>query len=1070
MRLFREPYLLLIIAVIFINSTTILAQDYPNCLLDGDLNEQIIIGIGAVGLCDDNTFEDFAAMTKEDLLNYLIAVDDYDCFGRKIFYYRQNISEELFTDDKIDHLTNEATILANNFNGINNGIFGLLHYFKAAISQNFDYGLFISDSSWQKITTVCSTLSSNGSIINSVTNDANMISGHLFATCWANNMPGQTPIINLVQQTLNQHAELQNWQNFVNTNEEYGYYFKITYLLGTFLFYAIRDSKDRQSPKFYNRLNENPYQQIIASLAYAACDPDLRNLNIPRISESSFLSAKALKILGEVAKNDDSTLYQNHLEQALLQVLNCYNYLEPVWVYAAEALINNETDIGYANETVRTDLLNQEFPNQHIFEDGKLIMHSQLTDIEVLGLYEALQQVKAQFFRLFELTEQMPVEDDPNETVQIRIYKNRDAYRFYNGFLFGAPSPGGGVFIEDANTLNEDYATIYTWDREANESSYTLEELVRHEYVHYLQARYLIKGMWGQRANPFYEEGRLIWFEEGMAEFFSGCTATEGIIDKDVIKNHTKITPSITLQEATRSGYSTNTYNFGSIIWSNWHKTNRQRFKDLSNFTRLGTNYINDFDNYLANAITNDDQNFQGHINCLKQDICESWSPLTVGMDYSQFSTSDINSLNLEFIFNIDNIGSTQIEKQYQSQMGRFHLSGSYTVDAGNSDEETKINLYDRLDEILVEMKNNSNHNNFNYATAYYSNLNISSNPPTAQFHLVGPLKKESHGVYPGDVNYDGVVNALDIMHIGHYLSESNGMPNNNSPDISWQYHQRDDWNTNQTAIYCYYGFEDLKQADCNGDGTIDTTDLVAIQQNWHNTHLDAPLFQPVLPCFYFDDFSDYQLLLQPVGVLNNNNIVINVVLDRISNEPVSLLSGFININYSDNINTTVIDFNDSWLGTPAVDFKHLSNENTTDNKLETGFIKTNLTNSVGSGVVAQIIVELEPNNASNIELYVEFGFQNNETDNFFFNNNIEIFPNYAIQGIGNSICYDDLNIHSTTSFQNQYNSSGTIETNGKLSVGKNQVIEYNGDRVRLNTGFSVKAGAYFKVAHQPCQ
>jgi len=1072
MRLFKVPFLLLTTLLISLNCTTLLAQEYPNCLLDGDFDENIIVGISGPVACDDNDFEDFAAMSTQELYNYLIPTEDYDCFSRKVFFYRENYSEQLFEEEKINYLADQAAVLANNFNGSNNGINGIFQYFTVAVTQNYDYGLHISATSWAKIKNACIALSSNSHIQNANTYDANMISGYLFATCWANNISGQTAIMDLVQHTLYQHAELQNWKNFIDYNDnsyDYEYYFKMAYFLDVFLFYAIRDRKEVQNPKFYHRLNENPYYQIITSLAYAACDPELLNLNIPRIRESALECADALSILGkETSYDENRTLYNNYVEQALLELLDCYEYLHPVWIETIEILTRNDTDTGYELETVKTELKDREFPNQNTFEDGRLIIYSSLPDIEILGLYEALQQVKAQFFRLFELNDQMPVENDPNETVQLRIYKDRESYRYYNGILFNAPSPGGGVYIESTAGLNEDYATMYTWDRESHESSYSLEELVRHEYIHYLQGRYLIKGMWGDRANPFYENERLIWFEEGMAEFFSGSTAMDGIIDRDVIKSRIQNRPAISLEKATKSGYTSNTYNFGNVIWSNWYNTNRKRFKDLANFTRNGTSYIDDFDAYLENAVISDDQDFQGHINCLTQDVCETWTPSTQATDYNLFNTSDIASLNNEFIIQIDNIESTQIEEQYSAQVGRFHLSGDYTVSAGSNTQETKLNLYNRLDEILIELKNNSNFNNFDYATAYYGDVNVSSNPPSAQFHIVGPLKKVSKAVYPGDVNYDGIVNALDIMHIGHYFNESNNSQNN--PDINWQPFQREDWNTNQTSIYCYYGYEDLKHADCNGDGIINLTDLDAIEQNWLSNHFEAPFIQPIIPCFFFDDFTDYQLSIQPIEILNNNNILINISIERISNSPIDFFSGFINTTYSDNVSSISINFDESWIGNPNVDFEYLTNENILNRTLETGFTKTNGLNSNGNGVVAQIELQLANNNNTNIELYVELGFQNIEKDNFFLQRNYEIHPNFGVQGINNSICDGNLTINESTIFQNQYNSIGSIVTSGNITVGKEQVVEYKANRVRLNTGFSVNVGASFNASYDSCQ
>lgn len=1117
---------------------------YPKCFVGAAFNDESI-----ESSCNNFIFQDFAQMSTANLYDFLINLStDNTCFERKVFSYNAAYSPDLFSTNKINYIADQATNLANNFNGTNNGLFGLFQYLRVAVKQNYtslgntNFELPIPQPSWDKIKLACVTLASNTHILNTQTDDANMIAGYLFATCRANNIPGEDAILNLVQTTLHQFAELQNWKGFINENGEYAhsYYFKNHFLLNTFFFYAIIDEFDEQNPKFAERLIEDPYYKIIASLAFLACDPDIKNNNNTRLSETSLFGVKKLDILSTAIKEDQNTaLYNAYLENALIKVFRCNDYLDPIWVTTAKALLDGGTDIGYELDAIRASLIEQQFPNQNVFEDCKLIIYSSLTNEEVSALYESLQQVKAQFFRLFELNEQMPVDGDPNEVVQIRIFNSGNSYRSYNGFLFNAPSAGGGVFIEDATRINEDYATMYTYERSFNESAYSLEEIVRHEYMHYLQARYLIKGLWGKDVNPFYDANRLVWFEEGMAEFFSGSSGTNGVIDRTVIKNNIANRNTIDIQQITQLGYgSPDVYNFGNLVWSNWYKNNRCRFKQLANFTQDGTNSIQAFDNFLQNAALNDNQSFQNHVNCIKNNGCPVWIPNT---ELVQFSTSNLNTIKNEFIANINGVESVEIEEIFSSDVPRFQLTGNFSANIGSDVCQNNVNLSNELDDILIEIKNETNLTNFDYATAYFNNENTNINGQTncnqysgqifytscngltyfliqqtngtildpynadginfdypdgatinfnytdystgdlcaladkavlitcvevtenvngkAFFNIKGPLK-ESKTVWPGDVNYDGVVNGTDVMHLGHYLNQSNTPANNIS--IDWQPKNRSNWDTNQTADFCYFGFKDLKHADCNGDGIINTTDLNAIEQNWFNTHSNITCIQPSIPCFYTN--LDYQLLLQPIGILNNNNVVVNIVVERKSNELLNILSGFVNVDYSDNISTAQINFDNTWLGTPNSDLKYLFAEDTTIDRLEAGFTKTNNSNSFGSGILATLVFQIEPNNNSNIELFVELGFQNKAADNFYLN------KAYTIQTPQDLACYNELIISETTPFQNEYNSSNLIETNGDLTIGKDQVVKYKAkNRVRLNTGFGIKAGASFNANTEPC-
>lgn len=71
--------------------------------------------------------------------------------------------------------------------------------------------------------------------------------------------------------------------------------------------------------------------------------------------------------------------------------------------------------------------------------------------------------------------------------------------------------------------------------------------------------------------------------------------------------------------------------------------------------------------------------------------------------------------------------------------------------------------------------------------------------------------------------------------------------------------------------------------------------------------------------------------------------------------------------------------------------------------------------------------------------------------------------------GSDNFNCLPNLNITTNTPFQNLYQSSGTITTNGNLNIWQNQQVEYRSNHIKLNEGFSAKAGSHFKVRYGGC-
>lgn len=136
----------------------------------------------------------------------------------------------------------------------------------------------------------------------------------------------------------------------------------------------------------------------------------------------------------------------------------------------------------------------------------------------VTMLWRAASEVAAQFQRVtLTIT---PVAGDPNGVLQVYLYPNKTSYEHFHTFRFGLGSANGGIYIEQDGTF-------YTYDRTAAESIYTLEELMRHEYAHYLIGRHLVPGMWGEA--PIYDGGRMVWFDEGFAEFITWSTPRDGV-------------------------------------------------------------------------------------------------------------------------------------------------------------------------------------------------------------------------------------------------------------------------------------------------------------------------------------------------------------------------------------------------------------------------------------------------------------------------------------------------------------------------------------------------------------
>ncbi len=168
---------------------------------------------------------------------------------------------------------------------------------------------------------------------------------------------------------------------------------------------------------------------------------------------------------------------------------------------------------------VEQDVMAKMFPNTFSFDDGEFVVRTAISESEVQELYHAAKQVEAQYKRAKQDLD--AVSNDPNQVLIMYVYGTHQDYLDLQAFLFNLSTDNGGIYIEQDGTF-------YTYQRTGDESIYSLEELFRHEYVHYLNGRYTIDGMWGETA--FYENERLTWWDEGSAEFFAGSTQKDGVL------------------------------------------------------------------------------------------------------------------------------------------------------------------------------------------------------------------------------------------------------------------------------------------------------------------------------------------------------------------------------------------------------------------------------------------------------------------------------------------------------------------------------------------------------------
>lgn len=289
--------------------------------------------------------------------------------------------------------------------------------------------------------------------------------------------------------------------------------------------------------------------------------------------------------------------YSNHFaaaEAATADILDEYTRLSAPWFKAVTSLIyysDCSKFEGICRDDLETELYGILFPNTFSFDDGKFVVRTAISEEEAQELYHASKQVEAQYKRAKQDLE--AVENDPNETLTMFIYGTHSDYLDFHNFLFGLDTNNGGIYIEQ-------WGQFFTYQRTEQESIYSLEELFRHEYVHYLNSRFTIDGMWGEV--DFYNNERLTWWDEGSAEFFAGATQTDGVkVRKTMVREIVHDgTDRFTVSDVLSSSYSTGFkfYRYSALFFNYLNANQPETITQLYKLGKAGD--ISGFDTLVA--------------------------------------------------------------------------------------------------------------------------------------------------------------------------------------------------------------------------------------------------------------------------------------------------------------------------------------------------------------------------------------------------------------------------------------------------------------------------------------
>ena len=203
--------------------------------------------------------------------------------------------------------------------------------------------------------------------------------------------------------------------------------------------------------------------------------------------------------------------------------------------------------------------------------------------------------------------------------------------------------------------------------------------------------------------------------------------------------------------------------------------------------------------------------------------------------------------------------------------------------------------------------------------------------------------------IWPGDVNFDNTANSLDLLNLGiAYGFEGS---TRSDTDIDWLAWDGDNWPLSFIDNVNY------KHADCNGDGIVNNNDVLAIDQNYNETHgLVAPFEEtpntPDDPPLYIDlpvasDVSLGEVFVAPIilGTLETPVDEIYGLAFRIEFDPGMMDEAGV-----------YVETNSSWLGEPGSELISINKNFPNDGIIDVAISRTNQTNVGGFGQISYFI------------------------------------------------------------------------------------------------------------------
>ncbi|MEH7460061.1 collagenase ColA [Bacillus sp. JJ1127] len=411
-------------------------------------------------------------------------------------------------------------------------------------------------------------------------------------------------------------------------------------------------------------------------------------------------------------------------QQVTTEAMRIYPYLGEQYFVAAEQITTNYGGVDANGKTINLDQIREDgkkkyLPKTYTFDDGAIVFKAgdKVSEEKIKRLYWAAKEVRSQFYRT--VGSDKPLESGhADDVLTMVIYNSPEEYQF-NRQLYGYETNNGGIYIEGIGTF-------FTYERTPEQSIYSLEELFRHEFTHYLQGRYEVPGLWGQ--GDMYQNERLTWYEEGNAEFFAGSTRLDSVVPRKSMIGGLSNDPAkrYTAEQTLNAKYGTwDFYNYSFALQSYMYNNRPEMFDKIHDLIRA--NDVPGYDAYRSTLSKDNqlNQDYQSYMQMLI-DNRDKYTIPQVSDDYlAQHATKPLSDVTTD-ITNEAKLKNVKVTKNKSQFLNTFTLQGTYTGSTSKGEAEDWKAMNQATNDMLKHLSEKE-WSGYKTLTAYFVNYRVNA-------------------------------------------------------------------------------------------------------------------------------------------------------------------------------------------------------------------------------------------------------------------------------------------------------------------------------------------------------